>query len=68
MEEQRKTVGAVKGGAHHHKANRGSKDPNSPPTLKEAGIDKNLAQAAGSAWAISLQCTVSQTMPATDAC
>jgi hypothetical protein len=47
MAQQAKEVGKAKGGAHQHSANRGNQNPNSPPTLAEAGIgDKNLAKDA----------------------
>lgn len=46
MKAQAETVGKAKAGAHQHKANRDKRYPNSPPSLTEAGIDKNLATAA----------------------
>lgn len=52
MTEQARTVGKAKGGAHQHKANRGKRSPDSPATLDEAGIDKDLAKKARKAAAI----------------
>ena len=46
IEAQANTVGLAKGGAHQHATNRGNRPPNSPATLAEAGIDKNLAKRA----------------------
>ena len=43
MKAQEKAAGKAKAGAHQHKANRVSRKPDRPPTLAEAGIDKNLA-------------------------
>jgi hypothetical protein len=51
MEQQKKTVGLNKGGGDKKSKHRDSTKPggNTKPTLKEAGIDKNLAQRARSA-------------------
>jgi len=46
MGEQKKTVGLAKGGGDQKSKHRGKKNPSGPPTLADAGIDKNLAKEA----------------------
>jgi hypothetical protein len=43
---QAKTVGKAKGGGDKRSNHRGKKSPSGPPTLAEAGIDKDLAKRA----------------------
>jgi hypothetical protein len=52
---QAEAVGKAKAGAHQHKANRVSRKPDSPSTLDEAGIDKDLAKDARALAAVAVQ-------------
>jgi hypothetical protein len=46
MAKQKETVGLAKGGGDQKSDHQGIKNPGDPPTLAEAGIDKNLAKQA----------------------
>ncbi len=51
MAAQKRTVGFAKGGGDKRSKHRVSKKPGGPPTLEDAGIDKNLAhRARNMAW------------------
>jgi N6-adenosine-specific RNA methylase IME4 len=43
-QEQKVRIGLAKGGGDKRSEHRGKRNPNDPPTLAEAGIDKNLAK------------------------
>ena len=43
-QEQKVTIGLAKGGGDKRSEHRGKRNPTDPPTLAEAGIDKNLAK------------------------
>jgi hypothetical protein len=49
MQVQRETFGLNKGGGDQRSDHRGIQNPGDPPTLAEAGIDKNLAKKARAA-------------------
>jgi hypothetical protein len=53
MAAQREMIGFNKGGGDQRSDHRDSKKPGGPPTLADAGIDKNLAQHARTAAAMS---------------
>jgi N6-adenosine-specific RNA methylase IME4 len=43
-EKQKDTIGLARGGGDKRSKHRGKRNPTDPPTLAEAGIDKNLAK------------------------
>jgi protein gp37 len=52
---QKATVGLAKGGGDKKSDHRGKRNPTDPPTLAEAGIDKNLAKEGRKLGALSEQ-------------
>jgi hypothetical protein len=53
MTAQKETIGFNKGGGDQRSDHRDSENPGGPPTLAEAGIDKNLAKRARAAASMS---------------